>query len=188
MYKKFSVWLAGFGLMFAFLTACTTLPAPPKQLPPQKLRETLASRHIQNFTLSGALAIRTANDAGSLRWSWQQTGKKYVLNFYAALGAGAFRITGSPAGVLLEDANGKKQWAKDPETLLRQQTGWQVPLTRLFDCVRGIPVHDGQWHVVYQHVTNANGIELPDQLLFSSQEANGITVRVIIKRWSFGNR
>lgn len=163
------------------LAACATLPPPHSAGPPK----TLAAAHQQNFRLAGVLAYRTKDDAGSLHWQWQQQGNNWTLRLTGPLGAGGVRIHGHPGQVWLETAEGKKRTASSPEKMLAEETGWQIPVSRLFACLRSMPQgKQGSWTVAYQHVTTtADNILLPDRLLFVSQD---ISIRVVTKRWEFG--
>lgn len=94
------------------------------------------------WTLEGRIALRLEEEGWHASVVWQQRPGSYRLRLQGPLGQGALELTGSAAGVILERADGRISQARDPDILLYQETGWQLPVSGLRYWVRGRPVPD----------------------------------------------
>jgi outer membrane lipoprotein LolB len=160
---------------------------------------TQALTPIQTWNVKGLIAIRTAKNAYSANWNWQQiTYSNYKIELFGPLGAGAVQLIGRRNFVMLHTSDGKEFTATHPESLLEQQLGWRLPVSYLYYWIRGLPVpaipaekhfdayhhlslliQDG-WRVDYPRYTPTNGIDLPNKMILTHPD---ITVKIIINRW-----
>lgn len=135
----------------AALSACTSVPsrgpAPPepvaqvsaaaRQAEAQR-RAWLQARSAWEF--QGRLAVSSGRDGGSGHIDWHQQGAAYTVQLSAPVtrqswtlsdaGDGVARIDGLPAG---------PRAGSDARSLLREAGGWDIPVERLADWVRGLP-------------------------------------------------
>jgi len=163
----------------------------------QANRDRLAELH--SWHLQGRLALSMAREAWSATLQWTQTPENYLLRLIAPLGRGSFELRGDEQGVLLRLAPNQVLRARDPESLLQKQFGWQVPVTGLRYWVRGIPVPDVQidrlqldgqgrisvlqqsgWQVTYTDYSSQGGYELPGRIAMAN---NALKLRLVIKNW-----
>jgi len=154
---------------------------------------------LQEWQFRGRIAVRLKQDAWSATLYWRETRGTYTLRVVAPLGRGTFELSGSAAGVELHTADNRILRATDPETLLRDNLGWQLPVSGLRWWVRGLP-HPGPgiehlgidargmlddlnqdgWRVQYQEYRPGGEPVLPGKL---SLENGDVRVRLVISEW-----
>jgi len=157
---------------------------------------------LTGWEVGGRMAVRTADDAltASLHWRQQETG--FDIQLGGPLGRGAMRLHGDGSRVVLRTADGKVGVAASAETMLRERTGLEVPISVLRYWVVGLPSPDwpiggleidrsgllralrqGAWRL---HVTRygrygpSGTVVLPEKL---KMEGAGMSVRMILKHW-----
>ena len=127
--------------------ACATLPPPaplPATVPPtaealQALdRREQALRATPDWSLSGRIAVVSGRQGGSGRIDWHQHGERYDISLAAPVTRQSWRLTGGPGGARLDGLEGGPRSGPDAEALLREATGWDIPVTRLADWVRAV--------------------------------------------------
>lgn len=143
-------------LALALLVALTTLagctriqldPLPQgmtDQPPPNWEEQSRQLRAFDHWVLSGKMAVKQPSDSGSAVINrWQQYGNEYELSLSSSfLGMGATRIEGAPGFIELTLSNGDVYQSSNPERLLNQATGWQLPVDSLTWWLRGLPAPD----------------------------------------------
>lgn len=186
------------------LQGCTNLqssaPAPANQPRSWDARaQTLAN--LQQWDLTGMVAIRNPKDNISASLHWQQQQQNYTLDFFGPLGSNSFKLTGNAGKVSLQNPHGQIFYAASPEILLAQQTGWRLPVSNLFYWIRGLPVpevlalkqfdsyhhltelqQDG-WKIQFLRYTAVNQIDLPNKIFITSHD---LSVKIIISQWRLG--
>ena len=186
-------------LVFLALSACSTFtPRTSKPLAQswQDRQENL--RHMANWKIEGAIAVRTPKDAGSANLTWQQNKQKYSIALFGPLGANAVQIHGQPGSVTLEDAQGQHMHASDPEQLLYKQLGWRLPVSNLYYWTRGLPVPSlpaqkefdqyhrltrltqDDWQLWYKQYAVFNQRELPTKIVLTHPQLN---IKIVIYEW-----
>lgn len=207
--------LLGAGLVL--VSACATRPPGPGQAPPltdpaaiEAAREAQAQRALwllqqPGWTFEGRLAVSSGGQGGSGRIDWQQQGDAYVVSLSAPVTRQSWRLSGdlqSQAG-LLEGLEGGPRQAEDAEALLREATGWDIPVNALARWVVGLPAEalpveveayaaKGQllqlgqagWRIDYPLWFDADPKQpaLPRRI---DARRDGASVRLIIDRWGF---
>lgn len=193
-------WLF-YSVFVTLISGCVILQPPPPAgehyLSQSARQQQLAT--LQTWTAKGAMAVRTAERGGSASFDWQQQGNNYTLQLLGPLGTSGLLLTGTPNEVVMQTADNKIYRAATPEKLLRQQVGWDVPISNLHYWIRGIPtprkraivqwdnnnhiVHLQQqgWQIVYTHFLSVDNIDLPTRITLSHPQAQ---VRIIVKQWN----
>ena len=92
---------------------------------------------IGDWGLSGRLSLDDGEDGGSGKLQWRVGPESSSLDFFAAMGRGAWHLEISDSGASLRDAEGVHT-ARDVETLVQQQIGWPVPVDALQWWARGL--------------------------------------------------
>lgn len=201
--------LAGIALATMLLAACTSAPtrAPAPavdqaqaQARQQQRQAQLAT--IETWSMQGRLAISVGDKGGSGRLDWQQQGGAYRVSLSAPVTRQSWQLAGEPGGATLEGLEGGPRSGADAETLLREATGWPIPVEAMAWWVRGLPapggggeefgadgrlqrlVSDG-WTVEFQEwlPASAGWPEMPKRLQASRE---GARVRLVVDRWGAG--
>ncbi|HXR02081.1 MAG TPA: lipoprotein insertase outer membrane protein LolB [Pseudomonas sp.] len=159
-------------------------------------KEQLAS--LDGWQINGKVGIRAPKDSGSGTLFWLQRQDYYDIRLSGPLGRGAARLTGRPGAVSLEVANQGRYEAADPETLLKDQLGWRLPVSHLVWWVRGLPAPESKssltldsdsrlsnleqdgWQIEYLSYTQQNGYWLPERMKLHGQD---LDVTLVIKDW-----
>lgn len=154
------------------------------------------------WSLTGRLGITSVDEGGSGRLDWRQEGPAAELSFRGTLGQGAWRLTAAPEGARLELANGEVRVAARVEDLVREATGWSVPVVALGWWVRGLAWPDGDaptsrslnddgtpntlsqagWDVSFtRYASGPDEIAMPSRL---KAEKDGLVLKLAINRWN----
>jgi outer membrane lipoprotein LolB len=93
-----------------------------------------------NWAFQGRVAISQGSHGGSGRIDWQQTGRDYRVQLSAPVTRQSWRLSGEGATgrALLEGVDGGPRAGDDPQQLLRDATGWNIPVEGLPAWVRGL--------------------------------------------------
>lgn len=153
---------------------------------------------IVSWTLQGKLGMRSPQQSGSGTLLWLQWQDNYDIRLSGPLGRGATRITGSPAGIVLEMAGQEPLHAATAEDLLEQQIGWRLPVEHLLWWVRGLPapnspsrlqldiesrlarLQQSGWTIEYSRYQDVDGVQLPQRMQLAGQD---ILLTLIITQW-----
>ncbi len=201
-------WLRGTYLRsVAILTILAALAA----CAPVRVRETAATSASQDAR-EAALASRThwqieahisvsdGRDGGSGDLTWQQNGASFSFIVRAPVTGKTWKLSGDARQAQLEGVDEQPIRGADPERLLRERLGWDVPLAALGSWVRGLRApgaradvqydennlpavlaQDG-WKIEYRDWFADSQPPMPRKLFASRGNAH---VRMAIDRWSF---
>jgi outer membrane lipoprotein LolB len=186
-------------ILALLIAAC----APPVIRPaedPEQLWETRRQslEALQAWSLTGRVAVQIEEQGWNATMHWRQLADAYDMRLIAPLGGGAVQLRGDPAGVVLRTGDGQLHAAADPETLLQEQTGMQIPVSGLRFWVLGRPDPtqpsgqslDGQgrlqrlrqagWDIAYLGYRAVGEIELPARI---NLDNGHLQVRLAINEW-----
>lgn len=138
------------GVLLTILLALAGCSAPGPLSRPESERVRLYEvRHkslgkVEEWAIEGRLAVNDGEDGGSghLNWFWRDGFSR--MDFYGALGRGAWKLTSDADGALLEMASGETYRADDVRQLAEQQIGWEIPVDALAWWVLGL-ASPGEW-------------------------------------------
>jgi len=190
-------WLIS--LLF-FLSGCAThAPVSLTQTtPPSWTKRQHQLQALDHWDIQGAIAVHAPNDSGSATFYWQQAQQNYRLSLFGPFGAQAIEIQGSPGQVVLKTAQGAQNYANNPEELLYQQTGWNLPISALHYWIRGLPLpgiqaeryfdtqnrlvilRQKQWEIHFDQYTFSNGFELPKRIVLLHTPFH---IKIVISQW-----
>lgn len=161
---------------------------------------------------TGRAAIENAGRGGSGRIEWREDcDGQYAIALSAPITRQSWRLVGDLASGAgrIEGLEGGPREGADAEALLRETTGWQVPLRRIGDWVRGMPaadapvaglVHDAEgrpagfeqagWTVRYTgwRAGATGGPDLPAKIeAETAGDAGRARVRLVIEDWTFAS-
>jgi len=194
------------------LTACGTAPVRPDLGPAEQAAAEAAQAEREQrlraqgeWGLVGRMAVSTDGRGGSGRLTWQQRApQEFEVELSAPVTRQSWRLSNSPRGALLEGLEGGPRSGIDPALLLREATGWMIPVDALSDWVRGarapgmgparvefnyegrpLRIEQGGWEIEYRWpdadpAQAASGVVLPERL---DARSGGARVKLVVDEW-----
>ncbi len=186
------LWLAG----------CTT-PTPVPSIEPEQAWQ-VHKQHLaqlQEWHLSGRLAIINGEEVWNLNVRWQQKGGHYEIFLAGPFGSGQIKLVGDDGGgVILRDAEQHVYFAEQPEELLYEHTGVRMPVTGLRYWILGLPdpgknhsseirldgsgrlahLRQRGWKVEFREYTLVNNWQLPEKLVITHDD---LKVLLVVHEW-----
>lgn len=192
-------------LFFLFtLVSCSTIPKPTA-VQTTSVEQTpslspFSLERISSWELKGKVAIydMTASKGESINLHWDQFGRRYTLTLYGPFGANSIKLQGAPGFITLEKSNGEKITAKNPEEMLKLQTGWTLPISNLYFWIRGLPVSDlpfkknlddkkrvtlllqQGWRIEYLSYIQVDNFDLPSKIFLNNA---ALRIKIVINQW-----
>lgn len=157
-------------------------------------------RNITEWHAHGRIGVIRGEQGWHAEIDWHQQGDAYEIAISGPVGQGAARLIGNAEGITLMRPDEAPVTAADPETLMREQLGWTLPLSGMrwwilgaqapgdaeeiaFDAEGRIDrLRQRGWRlsgVAYQDVA---GLSLPRKLRLEHPE---LTVKLVLDRWEF---
>ncbi|MDE2156795.1 MAG: outer membrane lipoprotein LolB [Xanthomonadaceae bacterium] len=168
------------------------------------LRDQLARERVladvDHWVLQGRLGVSDGRNGGSGSFSWTQDGDDYEFVLHAPITGKSFRLSGGPAGAVLEGLGPGPLHGRDAEALMRKALGWEVPLHDLRAWVLGLRADSGAarlsfgtnrlpsllqqdgWVVDYREWDTARRPPVPKKVY---AEKSPYKVRLSIESWHF---
>jgi len=152
-----------------------------------------------DWNLQGKIGVRAASGSGSASMNWQQNDEDFRLILSGALGMGRLVLHGNRDLVNWNDSRGRSGRHSDPDALIEEIWGWDVPVAALQFWIRGIPqpgesVEETQfanglatrfrqagWLIEPQEYRDVAGLALPTRIRLEGAQA---TLTVLINRWN----
>lgn len=159
---------------------------------------------VVDWNLSGRIAVSTGKQGGSGRIDWETRDDRYSISLSAPVTRQSWRLAGNAAHARLEGVQGGPRESDDVEALLRETTGWDIPVRAMTHWVRGIgastdefgaarvvygegnrPVRLEQagWVIDFEQWQDAGEPAMPTRLVATR---SGAKVRLIVDEWSLG--
>ena len=107
------------------LAACAQLPVVPQ---------------TGDFRVEGKVAIVEGQRRHTARFIWQQTADQYDVLLWGPLGQGNTRLRGHAEHVEITAGGQSTALSGHPDTVMRQQLGWSLPLAMLRWWLTGQPM------------------------------------------------
>ena len=158
---------------------------------------------VPGWAMSGRVALSNGKDGGSGRIEWRQGAGRTEVTLSAPVTRQSWTLTANADGVTLEGVSGGPLRGDDAGQLLRQSTGWEIPVAALGCWLRGMPaaihgmgeessifgtdmrllrIEQGGWVIDYSNWQQdpASGVELPTRI--NAEQASN-RVRLVVDRW-----
>jgi outer membrane lipoprotein LolB len=190
-------------ISLAVLTACA----------PVRVRETAATSASQDareaalvprahWQMDAHISVSDGRDGGSGDLEWEQDRARYSFTVRAPVTGKTWKLTGDAQHARLEGVEPQPVYGDDPQRLLRDRLGWDVPLDALGSWARGLRVpgaraevqYDAQnlpavleqdgWKIEYRDWFLDSQPPMPRKLFATRGNAR---VRIGIERWSFND-
>ncbi len=202
------VFVAALALLLA---ACATQrPRALPQVPAAQAEQMQAQREQvlraqKQWGFSGRVAVSNGKDGGSGRIDWRQDGADFSVQLGAPVTRQSWRLSEAHGVATLDGLEGGTRRGRDASLLVRQATGWEIPLAQLSDWVRGLrgkPVggegaaqveYDAQgrlvhmqqagWSIDYQWPQAAGDGALPRRVDAVRGQAK---VKLLVDQWQAG--
>jgi len=181
------------------LAACAPLRTreTPAAAAAQAARESELAQHAR-WTITARIAVSNGQDGGSGELIWTQDGERYSFTVHAPVTGKTWKLSGDATRATLEGVDAAAAVGTDPERLLHDRLGWDVPLKDLDAWVRGMRAqgradvqYDAQnlpavieqagWKVEYRDWFGERRPPLPRKVFASRGKAR---VRVAIESWN----
>ncbi len=141
-----SLRLAGLLPALFLLAACASGPrrTPAPAVPVVQAEHHQAQRRqaletLQDWSLQGRVAITNGTRGGSGRLDWSQQQDRYRVALSAPVTRQSWSLAGGQdGGAVLEGVEGGTRRGPDAGQLLREATGWEIPVDALGWWVRGL--------------------------------------------------
>ncbi len=187
-------------LAVGMLAGCAALPEVGLDARSQWEERRRRMGGFSRFSFLGSLAFRTSEEALNARIRWRQNGDEYRIRMGGPIGEAALELRGGSGGVELRTRN-ETHRADSPETLLREHTGWSIPLRGLRYWVLGVtapgtavealeldpegrPEHFLQsgWRIAYRRYASVHDLMLPERIDLERQR---LEARLVVGGWHF---
>ncbi|MEO5629534.1 MAG: lipoprotein insertase outer membrane protein LolB [Thermomonas sp.] len=155
------------------------------------------------WAMSGRVALSNGKDGGSGRIEWTQGEARTQVTLSAPVTRQSWTLTTDVEGVALEGVPNGPLRGVDAGQLLRQSTGWEIPVEALGCWLRGAPadvgrmgaakatfgsdqhllrLEQGGWVIDYTNwqLDSVSGVDLPTRI--NAEQATN-RVRLIVDRW-----
>jgi outer membrane lipoprotein LolB len=127
------------------LSACATQTTkrapPPVDAAAAERRQTAredALRLQDDWSLAGRVALSNGKTGGSGRIEWKQDGAKSEVALSAPVTRQSWRLSIDARGARIDGLDGGPRRGADAGALLRETTGWEIPVSSLAYWVRGM--------------------------------------------------
>jgi outer membrane lipoprotein LolB len=188
--------------MIALIGACAREPLlrDSVQLRAWKQHQSLLLQ-LKDWKIQGRVGLYTPDEAWPGDIHWSQSEQNYDMRIIAPLGAGSLHIYTVDGGVMLEHSSEPMaQFSADPEALIEQKFGWQLPVNSLRYWMTGVPSPHGKlsaemdldekgrlislqqsgWNIQFSNYKNVSGYELPAKVLLEHKD---LSVKIVIRKW-----
>jgi outer membrane lipoprotein LolB len=158
---------------------------------------------VPAWTMSGRVALSNGRDGGSGRIEWVQGEGRTQVTLSAPVTRQSWTLTAEAGSAVLEGVPDGPLRGVDAGHLLRESTGWEIPVAALGCWLRGAPadpalmgdaspvfgndghllrIEQGGWLVDFANwqADPASGVDLPTRIN-AQQVAN--RVRLVVDRW-----
>lgn len=183
------------------LSACSTFNQNTQQftdIPWQQRQESLST--ITKWRNMGAIGITTQDQSLSAHFTWQQQSQTdYTIHLFGPLGINNNTLTEKQNQFSLTTSDGKIYTANDPEALMQQQLGYQLPVSNLYYWIRGLAspnqksektfdqyhhiatLKQNGWNIFYTQYQAINKKDLPREIIMSQ---NKTKIKIVVTNWN----
>jgi outer membrane lipoprotein LolB len=156
---------------------------------------------ISEWGFVGKISLDDGEQGGSGKLRWDVQADHSELDFYGAMGRGAWNLRIDPGRAVLREANGMEQTAADVNDVVEERMGWRLPVSALQWWVRGLAapgvIDDEQfdsegllislrqfgWSVDFSRYDSRDVLALPIRL---NATRDNYRVKLAISRWYRG--
>lgn len=101
--------------------------------------------HAIGWRIAGRVALSNGREGGSGRIEWRQGDGRYTVTLVAPVTRQGWQLTGGPDGVRLDGLDGGPRESPDAAALLRETTGWDIPVDALGCWLSGVRADEARF-------------------------------------------
>lgn len=187
--------------LLATMTACKPIWYKPPLTPEGMWQQRLpALSTINNWQLTGRTAITQGSEGWNAGIKWGQQQDKFAIKLTGPFAQGGVELQGDTKNVVLTTSGGERFEAENPETLLKDTTGLQLPVSALRFWVRGLPydvldvdemtldpegrityLNQQGWKVTVKRYIPFGDVYMPAKVFIRHDD---LSIRLVISDWS----
>ena len=160
---------------------------------------------ISGWTMRARIGIRSQQVNGSASMIWEESVSGRTLDLLGPLGGGAIHLVQNETGATLTDSKGMSWYNSNARDLVREATGWEIPVSSLRWWILGLTepgsiasysldeqsrlqsIEQHGWLVTYNRYARFGAYELPSSITVTSDKKpadyDAVQVKLIIKGW-----
>ena len=182
-------------------TACVPLLQTKPDVNPESLFETRAKelRLLDQWKIKGRTMITQGSEAWSVGLRWQENRGDYQIKLEGPFAQGGVTLDGDKYQVVLTMTTGEKIASTNPEALILETVGWNLPVSALRDWIRGLPYNkqsyesvtyddEGRithlvqqgWDVKFLRYVPFDMYSMPAKIFIKHPD---LSLRLVISRW-----
>ena len=185
------------------LTGCASNSSQLKPVIPLSAQQRqLQLEQLQEFTLAGALNVKSPEESVSGSLNWQQQGPYFQANMTNFVGISIFELETDALGATVK-ADGETHKAQSASALLDYLSGWSLPIEEMPLWLKGVAssesfnhqwdaqgrltsftLKDSQerdWQVSYNEFF-PDALALPKRIQLDSK-ADGSRIKLVVRKW-----
>lgn len=190
--------------LLSLLYGCSSLPDGPERRVdlPEQLQ---ALQQVNKWKIQGKMALRANEQAISATLVWRNSPEAFHFRLTNLLGITLINMRYAD-GVASLEADGETYTHADPQALIKQTTGWDLPVNQLLNWVKGLPgatdnytlnnkdllatlvpgdcTGCGNWEVSYANYGLVGETWLPHSLLLTDIKQPNTFIKFRIDRWT----
>ena len=188
-------------LILVSVTACVPILQTKSDISPESLFAARAKdlTQLDQWKIKGRTMITQGSEAWSVGLRWQENRGDYQIKLEGPFAQGGVTLDGDGEQVVLTMTTGEKVASTNPEELILETVGWNLPVSALRDWVRGLP-YDKQaidsisydakgqithlvqqgWNIEFLRYVPFDGHSMPAKIFIKHPD---LSVRLVINSW-----
>jgi len=189
-------------LILFLTTACVPILQTKPGVSSEQLFEARYNNLVQldQWKIKGRTVITQGSEGWNVGLRWQQDRDVYQIKLEGPFAQGAVTLEGNGEQVVLTLNSGEKIAATNPEELILEAVGWNLPVSALRDWVRGLPyrqknidsvTYDDEgrmthlvqqgWDVEFLRYVPFNDHSMPAKIFIRHPD---LSLRLVINSWN----
>lgn len=155
-------------------------------------------KQLTCWSIKGAFSLQSNNQSDIANYQWDVTNDhQYTLTIASTMNLYSVQINRDGNQTTLNDNNHQPTTAASPEALLKQVTGYRLPVSNLYFWVRGLAapgqqqaqyndhghlthlIQDG-WDITLSHYSHEDQFDLPQTIQLTRKN---LAIKLVIKQW-----
>ena len=189
-------------LLLLSATACVPILQTKPDISPESLFATRSKELVQldRWKIKGRTMITQGSEAWSVGLRWQEDRGAYQIKLEGPFAQGGVTLDGDEEQVVLTMTTGEKIASTNPEELILEVVGWNLPVSALRDWVRGLPyeqqaiesiTYDDEgrithlvqqgWDIEFLRYMPFDSYSMPAKIFIKHPD---LSVRLVISSWN----
>jgi len=187
-------------LLPLLIVGCAQIAEQPSSGNPDWQNHQQQLEKLAYWSLTGKIAVITAQKRHSLNIHWQQKGENYHIILTTFLGSTVLDVQKTQLGTQVTDDKGKIYFGSDAQQLISQLSGMDLPVDVLQQWIKGNPTEayyqldeknqllslqgqdddNANWSIEYKNYKTIEQINLPHQLQLKGDD---LRLKFAIQKW-----